>query len=140
MLLEQSIRSVLMVILLPLVAWMTQQEFLQTTSFSFILVNMILFSLNQTFESIGVRFAFDSHTKAEIAELSLEFVGIFITVLSYYFVTIPPLFVYITSFVFPIPAITWCLRLGIIAYNRNINVALFQDNPIVNGVDLTVVL
>ena len=87
-----------------------------------------------------LRFFVDSHKWAEVAELSLEFSGIFVTVLGYYFTTIPPMFVYLSSFFLPIPALTWCFRLGIIAYNRNIDVALFQNNTIVNGVDLTVVM
>ena len=54
--------------------------------------------------------------------------------------TLEPWFIYSSAALLPVPALTWIIRLGIVAYNKDIPVELFQANPIVNGNDMTTVM
>ena len=125
---------------LPLVTLIGCRLILTTTDFWFLFVNILIYSLNVTMMSHAIKFLIRSHVYAEIVELLAEGIQIMITIYGLLMTTIEPWYVYYSSTLLPLPAITWVIRLGQIAFNRGIEVKLFQRNPIVNGNDLTLVM
>ena len=120
--------------------WIAQTYVLKTTSFGFIFWNIFIYAANTHSLNHLVRFAIDNHFWAEVVEVGLEFLGISVVIQSYLLTVINPYFVYVTSFLLPLPAINWIVKLGIIASNRGIDVAVHQSNMIVAGNDMTQVM
>ena len=85
-------------------------------------------------------FFIDSHFWAEVAEIAIEVLQILITAYGLFLPEIVPRFTYFGSFALPLPHIGWVCRLGVIAFNKQIDVGLTHSNVITNYNDLTVVL
>ena len=86
-----------------------------------------------------VDFFCDNHIVAEVVEIIIEVLNIGATLVAYAVPVIDPTIVNITSFL-PLPALTWMIKLSIIASNKSIDVAIGQPNLIVNGNYLTTVM
>lgn len=117
-----------------------QYYVLKTTSFWFIFWNVFIYAANTFSLNHLVRFAIDNHFWAEFVEQGLELLGISVVIQSYLLPVINPNFVYVSSFLLPLPAINWIVKLGIIASNRGIDVMMLQPNVIVAGNDMTEVM
>ena len=88
--------------------------------------------MNQLMLSHFVDFFFDNHIVAEVVEITIEVLNIGATLIAYAVPVIDPTIVNITSLL-PLPALTWMVKLSIIASNKSIDVAVGQTNYIVNG-------
>ena len=138
--LEYLFLFVLLVTALPVLTWVGVTQIMFTTSFGFLFVNIIVYALNVILQTHLIRFTITNHAWAEAVEIFFEVAAIIVTVQGYFMATIEPAFVYTVSFVLPLSAITWCIKLGIIASNKNLEVMLGQANEIVNGNDMTTLL
>ena len=130
--LEWSLLLVLLPTVLPIMTAIVQARLIPTTSFGFIYVNCLLFAINQLMMSHIVDFFFDNHIVAEVVEIAFEVLNIGATLIAYAVPVIDPTIVNITSLL-PLPALTWMIKLSIIASNKSIDVAFGQSNYIVNG-------
>jgi len=72
-----------------------------------------------------IRFTISNHIIAEVVEITFEVLGIIVTVQGFFMTTIEPWYTYTSSALLPVPAIGWIMQLGIIAFNKNIDVELF---------------
>ena len=117
---------------LPIMTAIVKARLIPTTSFGFIYVNCLLFAMNQLMLSHFVDFFFDNHIVAEVVEITIEVLNIGATLIAYAVPVIDPTIVNITSLL-PLPALTWMVKLSIIASNKSIDVAVGQTNYIVNG-------
>ena len=135
--LELTFLLILGPILLPVIAYFIDKQLMQTTTYGFLIVNVLIFSMRVVFFQNLFRYAIDSHTVAEVVEIVSELLQLAMTFYSFYMVYINPVYVLVASFCFPILHMTWIVKLGIIAYNKNLVVALGQSNVITNGNDMT---
>jgi len=70
--LELLISTLLVPTLLPLVTTIIYTWLLPTTSWSFIFVQLIIFTIRVIAQSWLVRFTIDNHVAAEVVEIALE--------------------------------------------------------------------
>ena len=125
---------------LPLLSWMIVATLLQTTTWSFLFVNVIIFAFRSVIQSHLIRFTIDNHIVAEVVEIAFEVIQISVTFGSYIRPTIDPEWINWSSFLLPLPALNNMMTIAVIAYNKGQNIELLQRNVVVNGNDLTTVM
>ena len=121
----------------PILAYLAKISILRTTTFWFILWNLVLYFLNVTFTNHIIRFMINNLFWANICTKAHFWLSVLVSLYIYLLTEINPILVDIQSFFLPLPAISWIVRLGIIASNKGIEVELFQSNEIVNGNNMT---
>lgn len=103
----ENIVSLCCVPFVVVLCYIAQTYVLKTTSFWFIFCNMFIYALNTFSLNHLVRFAIDNHFWHHKVEEGLEILGICVVIQSYLLPVINPNFVYVTSFLLPLPAINW---------------------------------
>lgn len=107
--------------LIPVVV-VARDQLMQTTSFGFFFMQVVIFIFRVLTQSWMIRFTIDNHVVAELVETGFELVQIGLVVYSNVLKTINPTYVLVSSFLLPLMYITQIGRLGVIAYNKNITV------------------
>lgn len=120
--LEMVFLLILGTTLLPILGYVIKLKLLQTTSIGFWFLNIFIFATRVVLFQNLVRFAIDNHALAEVVEVIIELVQIILTFYSYYEVVINPIYVLTASFCLPMLHLLWIVKLGVIAFNKNIDV------------------
>ena len=111
--------------ILPVVSYIAHVYVLKTTAVSFIFMNLYFYKTNVVITSSLINFMIVDHFWAEVAEIAVEILSILVSVFGFFIPVINPTFVYVSSFLLPLPAITWFVKLGIIASNTGQDVDLW---------------
>ena len=122
----------------PIVCWIATSFILRTgMSFSWIFVAAHIFLFNYILQENLLNFVL-SEKWAGRAHFCLDVVSILIHIQSVFAIVINPTIVYATS-VLPLNYLSWNVKLGLIAYNRQLEVSFHGDHEIVNGNNILVV-
>lgn len=127
-------------VLVLLICWIAVARLLVTTSYAFIFVNSLLFALNTFTHVILTNVIIQNHLLKEVFEVGFEVIQVTMSAFAVFLPVINENYVIWTSFLMPLPAMTWTITLGTIAANRNISIEIGGENEVIGGNNMTTVM
>ena len=105
--------------LMPIVTYSSVTFLLRTTDFWFFFWNLFAYGINVILLNHLIKFAIDDHHLHEVVDITVEVTSILAAIVSHVLTKIYPLYIYISSFLLPLPGISNCILLGTIAFNKD---------------------